>query len=65
MIKDAYVGRIADRMGNQLSQKLLGITRGVKPSRPWVRRIPKIGRNEPCPCGSRKKYKKCCLRGQR
>ena len=20
----------------------------------------KIGRNEPCPCGSRKKYKKCC-----
>ncbi len=23
---------------------------------------PKIGRNEPCPCGSGKKYKKCCLR---
>jgi tetratricopeptide (TPR) repeat protein len=22
----------------------------------------KIGRNEPCPCGSDKKYKKCCLR---
>ena len=21
----------------------------------------KIGRNEPCPCGSKKKYKKCCL----
>ena len=21
---------------------------------------PKIGRNDPCPCGSRKKYKKCC-----
>ncbi|MBF0290436.1 MAG: DUF1186 domain-containing protein [SAR324 cluster bacterium] len=21
----------------------------------------KIGRNDPCPCGSRKKYKKCCL----
>lgn len=20
----------------------------------------KVGRNEPCPCGSRKKYKKCC-----
>ncbi|MBW2490541.1 MAG: SEC-C domain-containing protein [Deltaproteobacteria bacterium] len=20
----------------------------------------KIGRNEPCPCGSNKKYKKCC-----
>lgn len=23
---------------------------------------PKIGRNEPCPCGSGKKYKKCCGR---
>lgn len=26
-----------------------------------VRRVgPKVGRNEPCPCGSGKKYKKCC-----
>jgi uncharacterized protein len=23
-------------------------------------RAPKIGRNEPCPCGSGKKYKRCC-----
>jgi uncharacterized protein len=22
----------------------------------------RIGRNDPCPCGSGKKYKKCCLR---
>lgn len=28
---------------------------------PVVRTSPKIGRNEPCPCGSGKKYKKCCL----
>lgn len=21
----------------------------------------KVGRNEPCPCGSGKKFKKCCL----
>ena len=26
-----------------------------------VRTEPKIGRNEPCPCGSGKKYKKCCM----
>lgn len=27
-----------------------------------VRRpVPKVGRNEPCPCGSGKKYKKCCM----
>jgi tetratricopeptide (TPR) repeat protein len=24
-------------------------------------RVVKVGRNEPCPCGSGKKYKKCCL----
>ena len=23
--------------------------------------MPKVGRNDPCPCGSGKKYKKCCL----
>ncbi len=26
-----------------------------------VRTGPRVGRNEPCPCGSGKKYKKCCL----
>jgi preprotein translocase subunit SecA len=25
-----------------------------------VRNMPKVGRNDPCPCGSGKKYKKCC-----
>jgi len=25
------------------------------------RQGPKVGRNAPCPCGSSKKYKKCCL----
>lgn len=29
---------------------------------PFVRQTPKIGRNDPCPCGSGKKYKKCCGR---
>ena len=24
------------------------------------RSAPKVGRNDPCPCGSGKKYKKCC-----
>ena len=27
---------------------------------PVVRDAPKVGRNDPCPCGSGKKYKKCC-----
>jgi len=29
---------------------------------PFKREELKIGRNEPCPCGSGKKYKKCCLK---
>lgn len=31
------------------------------PSQPSRRSRPKIGRNAPCPCGSGKKYKHCCL----
>lgn len=31
-----------------------------KPSETVVRSAPKVGRNDPCPCGSGKKYKKCC-----
>jgi len=29
-----------------------------------IKNIQKIGRNEPCPCGSGKKYKKCCLKNK-
>ncbi|MFB6351310.1 MAG: SEC-C metal-binding domain-containing protein, partial [Bradymonadaceae bacterium] len=28
----------------------------------FERDLPKVGRNDPCPCGSGRKYKKCCLR---
>lgn len=31
------------------------------PQETYIRAEPKIGRNDPCPCGSGKKYKKCCL----
>lgn len=34
---------------------------GVKPKEPEVKKV-KVGRNDPCPCGSGKKYKHCCLR---
>jgi hypothetical protein len=30
--------------------------------KPYLRVVPKTGRNDPCPCGSGKKYKKCCGR---
>jgi preprotein translocase subunit SecA len=31
-----------------------------KATMPIKREVPKVGRNEPCPCGSGKKYKNCC-----
>lgn len=30
-------------------------------TKPFIRLNPKIGRNWECPCGSKKKYKKCCM----
>ena len=35
---------------------------GVGMNEPYQREMKKIGRNDPCPCGSGKKYKKCCGR---
>ena len=32
---------------------------GAKVVKPIVREAPKVGRNDPCPCGSGRKYKKC------
>ncbi|MBW2451157.1 MAG: preprotein translocase subunit SecA [Deltaproteobacteria bacterium] len=45
-------------------RKRLALTRQGAPTNaahtPQVREEEKVGRNEPCPCGSCKKYKKCC-----
>ena len=30
------------------------------PNRPGRRNEPRVGRNDPCPCGSNKKFKQCC-----
>ena len=32
---------------------------GGAPAVPFVRAMPKVGRNDPCPCGSGRKYKHC------
>ena len=34
----------------------------VSSQAPVHRSEPKVGRNDPCPCGSGKKFKKCCLK---
>ena len=35
---------------------------GTVKKKPVKRAAPKVGRNDPCPCGSGKKYKQCCGR---
>jgi preprotein translocase subunit SecA len=37
-----------------------GALKEPTPARPVIRQDSKIGRNDPCPCGSGKKFKKCC-----
>ena len=44
-------------------RKVLYLRHGEEPSRKPIKKQKKIGRNDPCPCGSGKKYKKCCGRG--
>ena len=39
----------------------VGGASGPVKKKPVRRSAPKVGRNDPCPCGSGKKYKHCCL----
>jgi hypothetical protein len=48
----AFVGALAPAYREASSGKV----------KPIVRAGSKLGRNDPCPCGSGKKYKKCCAR---
>ena len=43
-------------------EELKAMYKEQKLSTTFVREGKKIGRNDPCPCGSGKKYKKCCGR---
>jgi len=61
----------AESSGLAFSQTAQGGAEGGAPASPGeappragkpqpVRVGPQVGRNDPCPCGSGKKYKKCC-----
>jgi uncharacterized protein YecA (UPF0149 family) len=43
-------------------EQLAGFYKAQKRSTTVVNTQPKVGRNDPCPCGSGKKYKQCCGR---
>lgn len=44
----------------ELSGKKEKSSSALRQAAPVRRDTPKVGRNDPCPCGSGKKYKKCC-----
>lgn len=49
-------------VGEQDELGLLAPTKYIhQPDQQPIQRGEKVGRNDPCPCGSGKKYKKCCL----
>ena len=58
-IRRAEVAR-PTRTGFAGSNRPSGSTPVRKPGATVVRDTRKVGRNEPCPCGSGKKYKQCC-----
>ena len=56
--RETYEGETAQR------QAAMNANRGGRPVTQPIKAQPKVGRNDPCPCGSGKKYKNCCGRGQ-
>ncbi|RKX20815.1 MAG: preprotein translocase subunit SecA [Candidatus Zixiibacteriota bacterium] len=48
-----------DIQGGQGSNPMAQASQSGKQTRTIKRQQPKVGRNDPCPCGSGKKYKKC------
>ena len=45
--------------GPPQGQPRSGAAAAAPPAEPFKRETPKVGRNEPCPCGSGKKFKQC------
>lgn len=63
-IKDAQRGEIIEWMAAGLADAYRYFAEARMPPVDQVRREgPKIGRNDPCPCASGKKYKNCCGSG--
>ena len=66
VVREEEVERLAEERRQRQEQEMR-LNRGAageepKPAAPIKRESEKIGRNAPCPCGSGKKYKKCCGR---
>jgi uncharacterized protein YecA (UPF0149 family) len=72
-----HVARLAiadPKRGRQMLSKLIRLKKRIRrdlreagaelgESATITREAPRVGRNEPCPCGSGRKFKQCCRRG--
>lgn len=54
------LSQIEEKRQRELDEIKMGNGDSTKSSQPVKRSQPKVGRNEPCPCGSGKKFKQCC-----
>ena len=54
--------RIEEKVEREQVAKVTGTNRDDSANAPITRKSEKVGRNDPCPCGSGKKYKHCCGR---
>ena len=54
---------LRDNLQREEQAKVTGTNAGADDSakkKPVIKKAEKVGRNDPCPCGSGKKYKFCC-----
>jgi preprotein translocase subunit SecA len=55
--------RVEQKVEREEVAKVTGTNKDASATRePVKRKNAKVGRNDPCPCGSGKKYKQCCGR---
>ncbi len=57
--------KLLEALERTFAYTIMSVKVGPVPGAPAKRYVPqtqkKVGRNDPCPCGSKKKYKKCCM----
>ena len=57
--------QVEQKIEKEEAPKITGTNKDAEvEKKPYVRKGAKIGRNDPCPCGSGKKYKNCCGRNK-
>ena len=60
LVQDDEVEQMSMEQRRKKQQTRTNRRDGEKGRQPVTREGQKIGRNAPCPCGSGKKYKRCC-----